>query len=195
MFKKFLLVTSLSLILVGCGIAPSSNKTVSNTKTVDQVVQEQTQAADAATVADTQVSISTDVATSAPTKFKTSENNKSYETVDLDLTSMSSTLVYSEVFNITNTPNDYVGKVIKINGNLGSFYDETDGNTYLAVINQDATACCAQGIEFQPSQEDLEKLDLENGGMVTVIGTYGPYDINGQTYYTLLDADVVDFVE
>ncbi len=193
MLKKFLLVTSLSFILVGCGAAPSSNKTVSNTKTVDQVVQEQTQAADAATVADTQVSISTDVATSAPTKFKTSENDKSYETADLDLTTMSGTLVYSEIFNITNAPDDYVGKVIKVSGNLGSFYDETDGNTYLACVNQDATACCAQGIEFQPSTSDLDKLDLQNGGQVTVIGTYGTYDINGQTYYALLDADVIDF--
>lgn len=193
MLKKILLVSTLSLILVGCGSTPASNKSVSNMKTVDQVVQEQTQAADAATVADTQVSISADITTSAPVKFKTSENDKSYETADLDLTNMSSTLVYSEIFNITNTPDDYVGKVIKVSGNLGSFYDETDGNTYLACVNQDAAACCAQGIEFQPSTSDLDKLDMENGGQVTVIGTYGTYDINGQKYYALLDADVVDF--
>ena len=44
MLKKILLVTSLSLILVGCGSNTATTKAVSSSKTVDQVVQEQVQA-------------------------------------------------------------------------------------------------------------------------------------------------------
>lgn len=189
MLKKILLVTSLSLILVGCGSNTASTKAVSNTKTVDQVVQEQIQATENSS---SQISIPADVTTTAEINVKTSDNDKTYAEADLDLTSMSGTLVVSTLQQITNGPDAYVDKVIKVSGNLAQYYDETDGNTYLAVVNQDAAACCAQGIEFQPSQSDLSKLDLENGGTVTVIGTYGTYDINGQKYYALLDADVVD---
>ena len=36
--------------------------------------------------------------------------------VDVDLTALSSTMVYSEVFNMLNTPENYVGKTIKMTG-------------------------------------------------------------------------------
>ena len=35
---------------------------------------------------------------------------------EVDLTTLSSTVVYSEVFNMVNTPDDYVGKTVKMEG-------------------------------------------------------------------------------
>ena len=39
--------------------------------------------------------------------------------VDLDLTSMSGTMVYSEVYNIMSNPDEYIGKTIRMNGAAG----------------------------------------------------------------------------
>ena len=36
--------------------------------------------------------------------------------VDVDLTRLSSTMVYSEVYNMMNAPGDYIGKTIKMTG-------------------------------------------------------------------------------
>ena len=39
-----------------------------------------------------------------------------YENVDVDLTQMNATMVYSEVYNMLYYPDEYVGKIVKING-------------------------------------------------------------------------------
>ncbi len=68
--------------------------------------------------------------------------------VPLDLTQASSTVVYSEVYNMMNTPGDYIGKTVKMRGLCGVFTDESTGNVYYSCVIPDATACCSQGIEF-----------------------------------------------
>jgi len=46
------------------------------------------------------------------------------EGVDLDLTALSSTIVYSEVYNMMVTPEKYIGKTVKMSGAFSSYYDE-----------------------------------------------------------------------
>ncbi|MBQ9625313.1 MAG: hypothetical protein IJR47_04310, partial [Clostridia bacterium] len=78
------------------------------------------------------------------------DNNKPvYKKVDVDLTKMSSTLIYSEVSNMMDSPNIYIGKVIKINGKCNIIDDPSTSKRYYTCIVQDATACCAKGIEFE----------------------------------------------
>ena len=63
--------------------------------------------------------------------------------VDLDLTVLSSTMVYSEVYNIMMSPDEYIGKTIRMDGQcLSAYYEPTD-MTYYSIVIQDATACCA----------------------------------------------------
>ncbi len=74
--------------------------------------------------------------------------------IDIDLTQVSGGVVYGEVFNMTMYPEDYVGKTVKMHGVFGIGYSyKPDGSMdestlRFACIILDATACCAQGIEF-----------------------------------------------
>lgn len=47
-----------------------------------------------------------------------SEPTQSTDVVDVDLTRLSSTMVYSEVYNMMTVPGDYIGKTIKNDGTI-----------------------------------------------------------------------------
>lgn len=107
--------------------------------------------------------------------------------VDVDLTQLSSTLVYAEVYNMAANPQDYVGKTVRMRGNL--VYQVVNGQPnpdYLACMISDATACCAQGIEFVLSQPLEEYPEL--GSMVTVSGELTTYESGEKTFLRLIDA-------
>lgn len=73
--------------------------------------------------------------------------------VDLDLTTLSSTMVYAEVFNMISSPNNYIGKIIRLKGIFMVYQDPETNKVYCSVIVQDATACCAQGFNVvMPAQ-------------------------------------------
>ena len=109
--------------------------------------------------------------------------------VDLDLTVMSSTMVYSEVYNITVAPEEYIGKIVRMKGEFATQVDPQSGKRYFACIIKDATACCAQGIEFVPSENYSYPEDFpEDGAEVTVTGEFRTYDENRRTYCHLIDA-------
>ena len=104
--------------------------------------------------------------------------------IDVDLTHMSSTMVYAEVSNMMYCPDDYVGKVVRMQGqNINSYYDVTD-QTYHSVLIADATACCAQGIEYLLADGEYPADQTE----ATVTGEFELYDEDGQTYCRLKNA-------
>lgn len=107
------------------------------------------------------------------------------EGIDVDLTILSSTMVYSEVYNMLSMPEDYEGKIIRMHGTVGSYEDTATGNKYYGCIIQDATACCAQGIEFSLEKGYEYPADDEE---VTVVGEFGTYEEEGFIYCTLKDA-------
>ena len=104
---------------------------------------------------------------------------------DIDLTAMSSTMVYAEVLNMVTDPEPYLGKTIKASGPFASYHDESTGNDYYACIVQDATACCSEGIEFVLA-EGYEY--PKEGETVTVQGTLDAYVEGEYLYITLRDA-------
>ena len=109
--------------------------------------------------------------------------------VDVDLTQLSSTLVYAEVYNMATNPQEYVGKTVRIRGNL--VYQVVNGQPnpdYMACLISDATACCAQGIEFVLSQPLEEYPEL--GSMVTVTGVLTSYESGENTFLRLNDANL-----
>jgi len=64
--------------------------------------------------------------------------------VDMDLTVMSSTMVYAEIYNMLESLDDYIGKTVKMRGlYYASYYEELD-KYYNFVVIEDATACCQQ---------------------------------------------------
>ena len=111
--------------------------------------------------------------------------------IDLDLTTLSSTVVYSQVYHMTMRPGVYTGQRIKIKGDFIHFQDPATRQDYFAALIADATACCAQGIEFvwkgeHTYPEDYPPIDTE----ITVTGIFGTYEENGFTYIQLTDAEV-----
>ncbi|MCR4778807.1 MAG: hypothetical protein K5858_08180 [Lachnospiraceae bacterium] len=110
------------------------------------------------------------------------------EGIDVDLTALSSTMVYAEVYSMATSPEDYLGKTIKMEGTCYTVTDIVTGKTYYACIVQDATACCAQGIEFDLAEDKLSGDYPKDGDTVCVVGTFGTYEEAGNTYCTLKDA-------
>jgi len=110
--------------------------------------------------------------------------------VDLDLSVLSGTVVYSQVYDMVMQPEQYLGKRVRMKGNLSYFQDPDTLKEYFAFIIADATACCAQGIEFvwngHKYPEDYPPLDT----VLTVTGTFNTYREAGFTYLQLIDADV-----
>ena len=116
--------------------------------------------------------------------------------VDVDLTVLSSTMVYSEVYNMLYFyPEDYYGKTVKMTGqfNVYQWVDESgivaDMPVAYACIISDATACCAEGVEFVLEGDYTYPDDYpELGTEITVIGEFQPYEENGMTWYHLVNA-------
>ena len=134
-----------------------------------------------------------------PKEQETSEESEqpqaSSNGVDVDLTVLSSTMVYSEVYNMLyNDPAHYLGKTVKARGTFSIYQLVTDGVlqpdpvSYACIIS-DAAACCAEGMEFV-LKDDLAYPDdyPELGAEITVIGEFQSYEENGMTWYHLVNA-------
>lgn len=109
--------------------------------------------------------------------------------IDVDLTQLSSTMVYSEVYNMLMNPQDYTGKVIKASGFFNVSTSTKTGKKYFAVFIEDAGTCCSQGLEFELDgdysyPEDYPKVGTD----ITVTGTFSTYEDNGYTFINLLNA-------
>ena len=123
------------------------------------------------------------------------QTQTSADGVDVDLTVLSSTMVYSEVYNMLyNDPAHYLGKTVKARGGFSIYQLVTDGvlqpdPVAYACIIADATACCAEGMEFVP-EGDLTYPDdyPELGAEIIVIGEFQSYEENGMTWYHLVNA-------
>jgi hypothetical protein len=112
--------------------------------------------------------------------------------IDIDLTTLSATVVYSEVYDMMFYPENYVGKTVKMDGMFTYYYDEANDRYYFACIIMDATACCSQGIEFEPSEEFTYPDDFpEDGEDICVVGVFDTYEEDGFTYCTLRNAEII----
>ncbi len=140
-----------------------------------------------------QTDTTTQQTSSSPVKNEPSEKGETNSTpngkIDVDLSVLSSTMVYSEVYNMMTNPNDYIGKTVKMSGNFSVFEDVNTGKRYFSVLIADATACCSQGIEFvlgsdKKYPEDYPQIEDE----ITVIGKFQTYEEDGNKYCTLVDA-------
>ena len=134
-----------------------------------------------------------------PKEQETSEESEqpqaSSNGVDVDLTVLSSTMVYSEVYNMLyNDPAHYLGKTVKARGTFSIYQLVTDGvlqpdPVAYACIIADAAACCAEGMEFVLKDNLAYPDDYpEPGAEITVIGEFQSYEENGMTRYHLVNA-------
>ncbi len=112
---------------------------------------------------------------------KTDDNNV------VDLTALSSTMVYSELYNMVTMPDDYIGKTVKMQGKY-SVYDG-EGRKYYVCEVSDATACCSQGLEFiLKDGEKYPEYDSTVPKTIEISGTFNTYLEDNQQYVQLEEA-------
>ena len=111
------------------------------------------------------------------------------EGIDYDLTTMSSTMIYSTVSNMMLYPDVYEGKMVKLEGNFSVYHDEKADKYLFAAIVPDATACCQQGIEFVLDGDYKYPDDYpEEGQSITIKGKFTTYNEYGFNYAQLQNA-------
>lgn len=186
---SILIMMTMVISLAGCcsntGSKPAGN---TGSNTVQGVLDQQTKG----TEENGTENQKTDPSDNAKPKPSVSADGSKY---DVDLTGLSSTIIYSEVYNMMSAPEDYIGKTVCMNGQF-ALYQATDADgkpipdqIYFACIITDATACCSQGLEFVLAGEHVYPDDYpELGSDITVSGTFETYDEDGYMYCHLVDA-------
>ena len=113
--------------------------------------------------------------------------------IDLDLTKMSATMIYSTMFDMLVMPEDYIEKNIKVKGWFETYTDPYSGELYYAVVVPDATACCQQGLEFVwPGDHKYPEDFPQAGADITVTGIYKLIENDGISY-NYLEASKIEF--
>jgi len=107
-----------------------------------------------------------------------SQNLGKCSAVDIDLTKMSSTMVYSTVFNMVNSPTNFIGKTMRMRGEYATYQISVDDPTQIihACIVRDAAGCCSQGLEFVLTNKKYPT----GAGEITVVGTIAVQKIFGK---------------
>ena len=205
--NSVLLGLFLTMLLMGCAkknttpVVSTTNAAAqdSSASSLDSLPKASGEASGQAGAASSLASISQESTTSSAASDRRESTSSSAnkapskpEKVDLDLTTMSSTMVYSEVFNMVTTPENYIGKTVKMRGTYMYYYDEKPDHYYFFCLISDAMACCSQGIEFALTKdyhypEDYPKPDDE----ITVVGVFDSYEEEGNTYCILRNARLV----
>jgi len=160
---------------ISCGESEESSAASQDTETSEEV-QEETVTED----------------TSGESAAEEESGSFSHDGIDIDLTLRSSTMIYTEVYNMMYYPEEFIGKVIKLEGMYGEYYDEELDKRYFGCIVQDATACCAQGVEFILKDSYVYPDDYpEMEETITVMGTFDTYEEDGMIYPTLREAELI----
>lgn len=66
----------------------------------------------------------------------------------IDISTLSGTAAYAQVYGIISESKRYEGKTIKLKGTFQTYSE--NGKTYFACIVSDTAGCCVQGLEFEP---------------------------------------------
>ncbi|HHV10432.1 MAG TPA: hypothetical protein GXX75_09180 [Clostridiales bacterium] len=134
-----------------------------------------------------------DTAADGKDKDGNSQTGESKDSPDVDLTKLSSNMVYAEVYNMMTKPEDYVGKTIKIQGVYYASYWEGTGKYYHCVLISDAAACCQNGIEFVWDDDTHVYPDEypPDNTVIELTGVFELYEEEGQTYCHLKTDDII----
>lgn len=114
-----------------------------------------------------------------------------YTKADYDFSRMDKTMMYTQIYNMLKEPDKYKGKVVRMQGTFGHYYDEKTGKHYYGCVVMDATACCSTGMEFSRKgrhnyPENYPKLDEP----IIVTGRFSSYKEGKELFCELADAEI-----
>ena len=114
-----------------------------------------------------------------------------YAKADYDFSRMDKTMMYTQIYNMLKTLDKYKGKVVRMQGKFGHYYDEKTGKHYFGCVVMDATACCSTGMEFSRKgkhnyPENYPKLDEP----IIVTGRFSSYKEGKELFCELADAEI-----
>ena len=113
------------------------------------------------------------------------------KSIDVDLTALSSTMAYAELFNILTKSDSYLGKTIKMRGSYYASLSDRTNQYYHLVIIGDVTACCEMGLEFVWNGEHTYPDDYpKENTRIEVVGVFKSDKELDQTHYYLEVDDI-----
>ena len=108
---------------------------------------------------------------------------------DIDLTELNSNMIYAQVSDMVNESDKYNGKTVRVQGTFNYYQSPETGREYFAALVSDATACCAQGIEFVlPGDAHYPEDYPEQGTPIEIAGICNVYLEDDQPFVELLNA-------
>ncbi len=114
-----------------------------------------------------------------------------YSTVDYDFSKMNKNMMYTQIYNMLKTPDQYKGKIVRMQGTFGHYYDEKTGKHYYGCVVVDAAACCSTGMEFSRKgvhtyPENYPKVD----DPIIVTGKFTSYKEGKEIFCELAEAEM-----
>lgn len=114
-----------------------------------------------------------------------------YDHVDYDFSKMDKNMMYTQIYNMLKTPDKYRGKIVRMEGTFGHYFDQAANKHYYGAVVMDATACCSTGIEFSRRgqhvyPENYPHIDDE----IIVTGRFDSYMEGKELYCHLADAEI-----
>jgi len=115
--------------------------------------------------------------------------------VDIDLTILGETIKTAEVINILSSPEEHLGKVIKINGPYYAIPEPMIGRIRDIIAVAEVDACCPP-LGFEVIVGDFvnrNPFDFPNQGTnIEVTGVFSTYEIKGfDLYYLAVDEVII----
>ena len=115
----------------------------------------------------------------------------SYTKVDYDFSRMDKNMMYTQIYNMLKKPDEYKGKIVRMQGTFGHYYDEKTGKHYFGCVVMDATACCSTGMEFSRKgkhiyPDNYPKMDEP----IRVTGRFTSYKEGKELFCELEDAEM-----
>ena len=112
--------------------------------------------------------------------------------VDIDLTSMSVTMVSAQVMQILMAPEDFLGQTIRIIGSHFSFYwEDAEMQIHYVVLNVTA-GCCGQAFEFILPDDIVSSMGYPpQYAIIELTGGLSSYEKLGRVYYYLAVIELI----
>lgn len=190
-----MLICSVGMLITGCGEKKGGREVTISTESLFTTIAPTTEEITIQATTTQEVIVYED--TGAPTEITDYEYEEPIgeadPDVDIDLTVLTPNMIYVQVYNMMQAPDDYLGQTIKVNGTYFPLFYEQTGKYYHYVMIKDAQACCQNGIEFvwdewthvYPDEYPAENAEIQ------ITGTYDVYEEEGYNYYHIDVDDIV----